>query len=76
MSTQNTEALLESNTAILEEAVEPEPAPRNARSIESIWPKHKCEESEWAVGISMCACGAAFGILTVFALCNSADRNH
>ena len=69
----NTEALIESNTPELDpDVVEP---PSLARSLDSIWPKHRCEASEWAVGVSACACGAAMGMLVVFALCNSASRN-
>lgn len=77
MSAPNTELLIESNTAQLDPTpVEPaEPEPSNARSLEDIWPKHECGKSEWAVGVSACACGTAMGMLLVFALCNSSDRN-
>lgn len=69
----NTEALIETNTPEL--PPDEEPPPRHARSLDSIWPKHTCGASEWAVGVSACACGAAMGIFVVFALCNSASRN-
>lgn len=69
----NTDALIESNTPEL--GPNETPLPRRGRSLDSIWPKHTCGASEWAVGVSACACGAAMGMLVVFALCNSASRN-
>ena len=74
MSTPHTETLLESNVPRLDPEPRNDP-PQQTRTLQEIWPKHECGKSEWAVGVSACACGTAIGMLLVFALCNSADRN-